>query len=192
MEKSQGLTVCKMADRELSRNLESAVRFGKPVLIEGIGTDLDPSLDPILLRQKFKQAGTWMLKLGEVVVPYDDNFRLYMTTKLPNPHYTPEVSVKVLLVNFTLVPSGLQDQLLALVVMQERPDLEDQRSQLIVGSTQMKQELKEIEDRILYKLSSMEGSPLDDLDFIITLEASKIKSDDIKVRLRRAGVRSSR
>jgi dynein heavy chain len=192
MEKSQGLTVCKMADRELSRNLESAVRFGKPVLIEGIGTDLDPSLDPILLRQKFKQAGTWMLKLGEVVVPYDDNFRLYMTTKLPNPHYTPEVSVKVLLVNFTLVPSGLQDQLLALVVMQERPDLEDQRSQLIVGSTQMKQELKEIEDRILYKLSSMEGSPLDDLDFIITLEASKIKSDDIKVRLRRTGVRSSR
>ncbi|KAJ3657289.1 hypothetical protein Zmor_009105 [Zophobas morio] len=179
-EKSQGLTTCKMADKELQRNLESAVRFGKPVLVEGIGVDLDPALDPVLLRQKFKQAGTWMLKLGDVVVPYDDDFRLYMTTKLPNPHYTPEVSVKVLLVNFTLVPSGLQDQLLALVVMQERPDLEDQRSQLIVGSTQMKQELKEIEDRILYKLSSMEGSPLDDLDFVITLEASKIKSDDIK------------
>ncbi|XP_044254832.1 dynein axonemal heavy chain 1-like isoform X2 [Tribolium madens] len=180
MERAQGLAVCKMADKELLRTLESAVRFGKPVLIEGIGTDLDPSLDPVLLRQKFKQAGTWMLKLGEVVVPYDDDFHLYMTTKLPNPHYTPEVSVKVLLVNFTLVPSGLQDQLLALVVMQERPDLEDQRSQLIVGSTQMKQELKEIEDRILYKLSSLEGSPLDDLDFIITLEASKVKSDDIK------------
>lgn len=45
----------------------------------------------------------------------------------------------------------------------------------------MKQELKEIQDRILYKLSTSEGSPLDDLDFIITLEASKVKSDDIKV-----------
>lgn len=177
-----------MADKDLLRNLESAIRFGKPVLIESIGQELDPSLDPILLRQKFKQGGTWMLKLGDVVVPYDDDFRLYMTTKLPNPHYTPEVSIKVLLVNFTLVPSGLQDQLLALVVMQERPDLEDQRSQIIVGSTQMKQELKEIEDRILYKLGSLEGSPLDDLDFIITLEASKVKSEDIKVLYRLIGL----
>jgi len=76
---------------------------------------------------------------------------------------------------------GLQDQLLALVVMQERPDLEEQRSQIVVGVAQMKHELKEIQDRILMKLSSSEGSPLDDLDFIITLEASKVKSGDIKV-----------
>lgn len=78
--------------------------------------------------------------------------------------------------------SGLQDQLLALVVMQERPDLEEQRSAIIVGVAQMKQELKEIEDRILYKLSVSEGSPVDDIEFIITLEASKVKSEDIKVR----------
>lgn len=77
--------------------------------------------------------------------------------------------------------SGLQDQLLALVVMQERPDLEEQRQQIVVGTATMKAELKEIEDRILYKLSISEGSPLDDLDFIITLEASKVKSEDIKV-----------
>lgn len=30
--------------------------------------------------------------------------RFYITTKLPNPHYTPEVSTKVTLVNFTLSP----------------------------------------------------------------------------------------
>lgn len=65
--------------------------------------------------------------------------------------------------------------------MQERPDLEEQRQQIVVGTATMKAELKEIEDRILYKLSISEGSPLDDLDFIITLEASKVKSEDIKV-----------
>lgn len=65
--------------------------------------------------------------------------------------------------------------------MQERPDLEEQRSQIVVGVAQMKHELKDIQDRILMKLSSSEGSPLDDLDFIITLEASKVKSEDIKV-----------
>lgn len=86
------------------RTLESAIRFGKAVLIENVGTELDPALDPILQRQIFKQGSIWMLKIGDVVVPYNDDFQLYITTKLPNPHYTPEVSIKVQLVNFTLVP----------------------------------------------------------------------------------------
>ena len=47
----------------------------------------------------------------------------------------------------------------------------------------MKQELKEIEDRILHRLSSSEGSPVDDVDLIATLEASKIKSQEIKVNI---------
>lgn len=73
--------------------------------------------------------------------------------------------------------------MLALVVAQERPDLEEQRAQIVVGIATMKHELKEIQDRILYKLSSSEISPIEDLDFIITLEASKVKSNDIKVGL---------
>lgn len=81
--------------------------------------------------------------------------------------------------------------MLALVVMQERPDLEEQRSAIVISSAQMKQELKEIQDRILLKLSTSEGSPLDDLDFIITLEASKVTSDDIKVKRYKKKFRSS-
>lgn len=92
-----------MSDKDLLRTLESAIRFGKPVLIENVGIDLDPALDPILLKQLFKQGGTWNLKLGDIIIPYNDDFQLYLTTNLPNPHYTPEVSIKVLLVNFTLV-----------------------------------------------------------------------------------------
>ena len=56
-----------------------------------------------------------MLKLGDAVIPYHEDFKFYITTKLPNPHYTPEVSTKVTLVNFTLSPSGLEDQLLGMV-----------------------------------------------------------------------------
>ena len=172
-----------MADKDLIRNIESAIRFGKPLLIENVGLELDPALDPVLNRQVFQQSGTWMIKLGDVVIPYDDAFQLYLTTRYSNPHYTPEVSVKVLLVNFTLVPSGLEDQLLGLVVMQERPDLEEQRSALIVSLAQMQQELRDLQDRILFKLSTLEGSPLDDLDFIVMLESSKLKSEDIKVSI---------
>lgn len=77
--------------------------------------------------------------------------------------------------------SGLEDQLLAIVVAEERPDLEEAKSQLIVSNARMKQELKEIEDKILLRLSSSQGSPVDDIDLIQTLEASKLKSLEIKV-----------
>ena len=71
--------------------------------------------------------------------------------------------------------------MLSLVVLQERPDLEETRSALIISSAQMKRDLKQIEDRILYRLSVSEGSAVDDIDLIITLEASKAKSEEIKV-----------
>ena len=77
---------------------------------------------------------------------------------MPNPHYTPEISTKVTIINFTLAPSGLEDQLLGRVVAQERPDLEEAKNQLIVQNASMKKELKEIEDEILQRLSdSQEG-----------------------------------
>ena len=77
--------------------------------------------------------------------------------------------------------SGLEDQLLGTVVAEERPDLEDAKNQLIVSNAKMKQELKEIEDKILMRLSDSQGSPVDDIDLINTLEASKVKSQEIKV-----------
>lgn len=72
--------------------------------------------------------------------------------------------------------------MLGIVVAEERPDLEEAKNQLIVSNAKMKQELKEIEDKILERLSSSEGSPVDDLDLIAVLEASKIKSQEIKVQ----------
>ncbi|XP_046687492.1 LOW QUALITY PROTEIN: dynein axonemal heavy chain 1-like [Homalodisca vitripennis] len=186
MGKAQGLTICKLTDRDLMRSLEGAVRLGKPMLIENVGLELDPALDPVLTRQTFVQSSQVVIKLGDVIVPFNSDFRLFLTTRMANPHYTPEVAVKILLVNFTLVPSGLQDQLLALVVMQERPDLEELRSNIVTSSAQMRADLKEIQDRILIKLTTSEGSPVDNIDLILMLEASKIKTDEIKEKVEAA------
>ena len=41
----------KLSDKDFLRSLENAVRFGKPCMLENVGTDLDPALEPILLRQ---------------------------------------------------------------------------------------------------------------------------------------------
>jgi dynein heavy chain, axonemal len=80
--------------------------------------------------------------------------RFYMTTKLRNPHYPPEVAVKVSLLNFFVTPEGLEEQLLGLVVEEERPDLANMKAQLVVSNARMKKELKEIEDKILLMLSN--------------------------------------
>ncbi|XP_044079595.1 dynein axonemal heavy chain 1 isoform X1 [Siniperca chuatsi] len=183
MERDNGLEVMKLSDRDFLRSLENAIRFGKPCLLENVGEELDPALEPVLLQQTFKQQGSTMLKLGDSVIPYHEGFKMYITTKLPNPHYSPEVSTNVTLINFTLSPSGLEDQLLGQVVAEERPDLEEAKNQLIISNAKMKQELKEIEDEILFRLSSTEGNPVDNEELIQVLEASKIKAGEIKAKV---------
>ena len=79
----------------LVRNLENAIRVGLPLLIESLGESLDPILNPILTKTIIKKGGEVMMKIGEKIIPYDERFKLYMTTKLPNPHYLPDVCIKV-------------------------------------------------------------------------------------------------
>ena len=83
--------------------------------------------------------------------------------------------------SLSLISRGLEDQLLGIVVAEERPDLEEAKNALIINSAKMKQELKQIEDNILSRLSDTEGNPVDDVDLINALQASKAKSQEIQV-----------
>ena len=118
--------------------------FGFPILLENVGEELDPSLEPLLLRSTYKQAGVEMIKIGENVIEYSKDFRFYITTKLRNPHYLPEVATKVTLLNFMITPEGLEDQLLGIVVAKEKPELEEERQALIITNAQNQKTLKEI------------------------------------------------
>lgn len=91
-----------MTDKDLLHVIKNCVQFGKPCLIENINTELEPSLDPILTRALFNHTGQPYVKIGENIVPYNFDFRLYLTTRLSNPHYTPDIAEKVLIVNSAL------------------------------------------------------------------------------------------
>lgn len=71
-------------------------------------------------------------------IRYDLFKRLYITTKLRNPHYLPEIAVKVTLINFMITNVGLEDQLLGITVSKERPDLESEKNQLIIQGAENK------------------------------------------------------
>ncbi|WIA36351.1 hypothetical protein OEZ86_007670 [Tetradesmus obliquus] len=179
MEKDAGLLVIKLTDANFLRTLENAIQFGKPVLLENVGEVLDASLEPLLARQTFKQAGSLCMKLGDAVVEYSDGFKFYITTKLRNPHYAPELCTKVSLLNFMTTPEGLEDQLLGIVVAAERPDLEEEKAKLIISGAANKRKLKETEDEILRVLSSSSGNILEDEAAVNILQSSKILADEI-------------
>ncbi|PHJ15712.1 atpase family associated with various cellular activities domain-containing protein, partial [Cystoisospora suis] len=66
--------------------------------IEDVGETLPPLLDPILRRSEARKSsaagGMRKIKLGDQEIDLDDTFVLYIATKLSNPHYLPEVSLK--------------------------------------------------------------------------------------------------
>uniref|UniRef100_A0A673I451 Uncharacterized protein n=1 Tax=Sinocyclocheilus rhinocerous TaxID=307959 RepID=A0A673I451_9TELE len=134
---------------------------------------------PLLLKQTFKQGGSVCIRLGDSTIEYAPDFRFYITTKLRNPHYLPEISVKVTLLNFMITPEGMQDQLLGIVVARERPDLEEEKQALIVQGAENKRQLKEIEDKILEVLSASEGNIVEDETAVQILSSSKVLANEI-------------
>lgn len=124
------------------------------------------------------------MRLGDSNVDYDDNFRFFMTTKMPNPHYLPEVCIKVTLINFTVTFRGLEEQLLGDVVVQEKPEIEQKRDEIVVSMDQDQRTLKNIENTILKLLSeSTEEQILDEDTLITVLENSKKTSKEINERI---------
>jgi len=108
--KSENLQLMKMEGNYM-RKLEDAIRFGFPVLMENVGEEVDPALSPVLLKQTTKQGMSLYIRLGDQTVEFDQKFFFYMTTKFRNPHFLPEVSTKVAIINFMITFEGLADQL---------------------------------------------------------------------------------
>jgi len=178
MEKANKLIPMKLNQDDDMRKLENAISFGTPVLLENCTEELDPVIEPILLKQTFKQAGSLVIRLGDSTIDYSLDFKFYLTTKLRNPHYLPEAQVTVQLLNFMITPDGLQDQLLGIVVALERPDLEEAKNTLILDAAANAKQLQEIEDTILQVLQG-EGNILEDASAIEVLTASKTLSNEI-------------
>eukprot|EP01060_Flectonema_neradi_P032219 TRINITY_DN5085_c1_g2_i2.p1 TRINITY_DN5085_c1_g2~~TRINITY_DN5085_c1_g2_i2.p1 ORF type:complete len:4162 (+),score=927.24 TRINITY_DN5085_c1_g2_i2:1218-12488(+) len=181
MERDNGLMVLKQSEAKFMQKMENCIRVGIPVLLESIGEELDASLDPILLKQTVKRSGRLFIRLGDQDVEYEPNFRFYMTTKMPNPHYMPELQIKVTIINFTVTQKGLEDQLLADVVRCEKAELEEQLDKVVVQISDGKAQLKDIEDRILQQLAEATGNILDNEKLINALGDSKVTSEAITV-----------
>ena len=179
-----GFQIQKASDGNLLKQIEYAIQYGRWILIENVGTELDPALEPVLLQQTFKQGGNVMINIGDKSILYPETFKLLMTTTLPNPHYPPETFVKVTIINFAITPKGLEEQMLAQIVALENPQLEQKKIEIVKKNAADRRELQMIEDSILKSLSESKGDFLMDEKLINQLKNSKKMSLDINQRVK--------
>lgn len=186
--KNAGIRCYKMSDKTLFNRLKDCISSGWPVLVENVEQTIESSLEPILQKQIFKQGSVHMISMGgtEKPIAYSNSFKLFMTSKLSNPHYLPETSIKVTLINFTVTLKGLEDQLLVDVVKHERPDLESQKDTLILKINESKKAIKDLEHQILNMVKDASSEILDNDILVNKLDQSKEQSATISADLEEA------
>ncbi|XP_028842651.1 dynein heavy chain 9, axonemal-like isoform X2 [Denticeps clupeoides] len=178
------LRIVQIGQRGYLDFIERAVAAGEVVLIENLEESVDPVLGPLLGRETIKKGR--YIKIGDKECEYNPSFRLILHTKLANPHYQPELQAQCTLVNFTVTRDGLEDQLLAAVVSMERPDLEEQKSNLTKQQNGFKIQLKSLEDSLLSRLSSASGNFLGNTELVENLEVTKQTAAETEQKVKEA------
>jgi dynein heavy chain len=178
----RNLQVVRLGQNDLLRKLEKALEEGWTLFIENIGETIDAVLNPVVQRAVIKRGKKMYVKLGDTEVEFHKNFRLFLHTKLSNPHYPPEIQAECTLINFTVTMIGLEDQLLSLVVRKERLDLATLSEDLVKQQNDFTIKIKELEDNILYKLATAQGDITEDVELIEGLETTKKIANEIAVK----------
>lgn len=176
------LTVTSFLDDAFTKQLESALRFGNPILIQD-AEHLDPVLNHVLNKEYQKTGGRVLIQLGKQQIDFSPAFRLYLATRDPSATFAPDICSRTTFVNFSVTQSSLQTQSLNEVLKSERPDVDERRSNLIKLQGEFKVHLRQLEKRLLQALNESRGNILDDDHVIETLETLKTEAADISAKM---------
>ena len=176
------LTVTSFLDDSFVKQLESALRFGNPILIQD-AEHLDPVLNHVLNKEYQKTGGRVLIQLGKQEIDFSPSFRLFLSTRDPSASFAPDVCSRTTFVNFTVTQSSLQTQSLNEVLKFERPDVDERRTNLVKLQGEFKIHLRQLEKRLLQALNESRGNILDDDNVIETLETLKKEAGEISKKM---------
>ncbi|KAF6274521.1 dynein axonemal heavy chain 14 [Rhinolophus ferrumequinum] len=173
-------------DSNYIQKIENAMKIGGSVLLQNLPETLAPSLKAILKKDIYQKRGQYFIRVGDSEIDYNSKFRLYMSTEIDNPHFSPSVYNFVTMINFTVTFQGLQDQLLSTILTHEVPHLENQRFHLLESISLDTMTLEELEQKTLNLLQNTQGCILDDEEIVDILRESKITANEISKRINAA------
>ncbi|PYH83869.1 hypothetical protein BO82DRAFT_305978 [Aspergillus uvarum CBS 121591] len=176
------LTVTSFLDDSFVKQLESALRFGNPILIQD-AEHLDPILNHVLNKEYQKTGGRVLIQLGKQEIDFSPSFKLFLSTRDPSASFPPDVCSRTTFVNFTVTQSSLQTQSLNEVLKFERPDVDARRTDLVKLQGEFKIHLRQLEKRLLQALNESRGNILDDDNVIETLETLKKEAAEISKKM---------
>jgi dynein heavy chain len=163
--------------------LEYCMAEGKALIVSGIEEELDPILIPVLEKQVVTKGKSKYLTVGGKQCDFNDEFILYLVTRLPNPHFTPEEQSRCTIVDFTVTQKGLEEQLLGRVIQKEQRSLEESLKNVLEEVNGNTKALLRLDQLLLERLSENTGNLLDDEELITVLADTKSKSTDVKEKL---------
>ncbi|KAL4552567.1 hypothetical protein Ndes2526B_g02495 [Nannochloris sp. 'desiccata'] len=178
-----GLRIVQPADANFQDILEECLTLGKPLLIENIEESVDPVLDYILERKFLKKGKSLTVMLGDKEVEVEIGFKLFLACRLPRPRFSPEIFAKVTVIDFTVTPSGLEDQLLGALVLREKRDLEEQRRRLVEDVASYRRRVAQLESDLLTRLSTSSGNLLDDSELVDVLAMTKATATEVAAKM---------
>ncbi|KAG5316447.1 DYH8 protein, partial [Acromyrmex insinuator] len=182
-EREFDLQITWFTHKYFKNHLEDSISIGRPLLIQDVEEEIDPVLDNLLEKNFIKIGSSYRVKLGDKEVDVSKDFRLYITTKLPNPFYTPEVFAHTSIIDFTVTMKGLEDQLLGRVILIEKKELETEKMQLIADVTANNRKIKELETNLLHKLGTVVGPLIEDVELMSVLNITKQTATEIHQKL---------
>uniref|UniRef100_A0A8C9YIK3 Cytoplasmic dynein 2 heavy chain 1 n=1 Tax=Sander lucioperca TaxID=283035 RepID=A0A8C9YIK3_SANLU len=169
------LEVINQQDSNFMTSLELAVRFGKTLIIQEMD-GVEPVLYPLLRRELIAQGPRYVVQIGDKVIDYNEDFRLFLATRNPTPFLPPDAISVVTEVNFTTTRAGLRGQLLALTIQQEKPELETEKTRLLQQEEDKKIQLAQLEESLLETLATAQGNILENRELIESLNQTKASS----------------
>ncbi|XP_076178666.1 dynein heavy chain, cytoplasmic isoform X5 [Ptiloglossa arizonensis] len=180
--KDRKITKTSFLDDSFRKNLESALRFGNPLLVQDV-ENYDPILNPVLNRELRRTGGRVLITLGDQDIDLSPSFVIFLSTRDPTVEFPPDICSRVTFVNFTVTRSSLQSQCLNQVLKAERPDIDEKRSDLLKLQGEFHLRLRQLEKSLLQALNDAKGKILDDDSVITTLETLKQEAADISKKV---------